>query len=105
MKLQNTGNKAGRAGESHLTFPLLPFLSQIAEKNTEMKILEQVTFTALRADKKFQPQVTTSTTQARLQQEIEQMKMKLNNLVLENRQAERILQEVSYWLQTLCIFL
>ncbi|XP_008334959.1 dynein regulatory complex protein 10 isoform X1 [Cynoglossus semilaevis] len=66
---------------------------KIAEKNTEMKILEQVTFTALRADKKFQPQVTTSTTQARLQQEIEQMKMKLNNLVLENRQAERILQE------------
>uniref|UniRef100_A0A3P8W779 Dynein regulatory complex protein 10 n=1 Tax=Cynoglossus semilaevis TaxID=244447 RepID=A0A3P8W779_CYNSE len=40
---------------------------KIAEKNTEMKILEQ--------------------------QEIEQMKMKLNNLVLENRQAERILQE------------
>uniref|UniRef100_A0A3Q1HX84 Dynein regulatory complex protein 10 n=1 Tax=Anabas testudineus TaxID=64144 RepID=A0A3Q1HX84_ANATE len=42
----------------------------------------------------YKPQTKMSKKQASIQQEIDQLKIQLNNLILENRQAERVLQEV-----------
>uniref|UniRef100_A0A7N6BTR6 Dynein regulatory complex protein 10 n=1 Tax=Anabas testudineus TaxID=64144 RepID=A0A7N6BTR6_ANATE len=41
----------------------------------------------------YKPQTKMSKKQASIQQEIDQLKIQLNNLILENRQAERVLQE------------
>ncbi|KAK2902161.1 dynein regulatory complex protein 10 isoform X2 [Channa argus] len=45
------------------------------------------------AEKQSQPHVQTSKKQTSIQQKIDQLNIQLNNLILENRQAERILQE------------
>ncbi|KAK2837324.1 hypothetical protein Q5P01_014536 [Channa striata] len=45
------------------------------------------------AEKQCQPLIKTSKKQDTIQQKIDQLNIQLNNLVLENRQAERIIQE------------
>lgn len=50
---------------------------------------------SLLADKQCQSHIKTSKMkQTSIQQEIDRLNIQLNNLILENRQAERVLQEV-----------
>lgn len=79
------------------------FTSQISQKQIEIKYLEcslqenntQEVDKSLLTDKQSQPHITTSMKQTSIQQEIDQLNIQLNNFILENRQAERVLQEVS----------
>uniref|UniRef100_UPI0037E8D46C dynein regulatory complex protein 10 n=1 Tax=Semicossyphus pulcher TaxID=241346 RepID=UPI0037E8D46C len=79
----------------------------ITEKNIEIKNLqstleEKKTDEAeliILANKQRQSQVKTSKMN-RLRQEIDQLQMQLNNLIIENRQAERVIQEKNEQLET-----
>ncbi|XP_058491762.1 dynein regulatory complex protein 10 isoform X1 [Solea solea] len=74
--------------------------AKIAQKNIEIKNVQEVSFTSLLTDKKSQPQFNISMRQASMQQEIDQLKIRLSNLILENKQAERILQEENEKVET-----
>uniref|UniRef100_A0A3Q1EXC4 Dynein regulatory complex protein 10 n=1 Tax=Acanthochromis polyacanthus TaxID=80966 RepID=A0A3Q1EXC4_9TELE len=73
--------------------------AQISYNENEIEIMQQKNKAleeemSLPTEKQCQPQIkTTSPKQTSLQEEIDQLKIQLNNLMFENRQAEGILQE------------
>lgn len=77
------------------------FLSQISEKKTEIEYLQHSLQSCIQKANMLET-VTQSNTdikpsdeEVRLTQEINQLKIQLNNLILENKKAERELQEVN----------
>ncbi len=88
----------------HISPPVIfLFVSQISQKKDDINDFQsslqgkntQEAGTSLLADKQCQAHIKTSKVkQASVQREIDQLSIQLNNLILENRQAERVLQEV-----------
>ncbi|XP_056232543.1 dynein regulatory complex protein 10 [Seriola aureovittata] len=72
--------------------------SKISQRKNEIKMMQHSLqgINTLEADmsaKQQQPLIKISKKQASMKQEIDQLNIQLNNLILENRQAERVLQE------------
>ncbi|XP_040010926.1 dynein regulatory complex protein 10 [Xiphias gladius] len=82
--------------------------AEISLKKIEIKNLQQSlqgnntqeAGMSLPADKQCRPHIKPSKKQTSMQQEIEQLKMQLNKFILENRQAERVLQEKNEKVET-----
>ncbi|XP_022607768.1 IQ domain-containing protein D [Seriola dumerili] len=72
--------------------------SKISQRKVKIEIMQHSLqgINTLEADmsaKQHQPLIKISKKQASMKQEIDQLNIQLNNLILENRQAERVLQE------------
>ena len=103
--MQQDKKKTNKISYSSIFFPIwrcpvLLFLSQISQQNVEIANLQE----SLDANntqklqisptyKKSLPHV--SEKHASMQQEVDPLNNQLNNLLRENKQAERLLQEVS----------
>uniref|UniRef100_A0A3B4UK95 Dynein regulatory complex protein 10 n=1 Tax=Seriola dumerili TaxID=41447 RepID=A0A3B4UK95_SERDU len=76
-------------------------LQLISQRKVKIEIMQHSLqgINTLEADmsaKQHQPLIKISKKQASMKQEIDQLNIQLNNLILENRQAERVLQEVNF---------